>query len=624
MKKTALALTLLLTGVVLAHSQDRFNAVVLENRQTFTMQSSSSASLKVFRKVLVLNENGLDEAVFLEYTDLSRSIASFSGTVERAGAKPMKIKKSDIETVSASSGLAEDGFTNGYVPSSSYPFTVTYDYTIEYRKGFTSFPPFIPVSNEKTKLEAGSCQILVPSGTAISHFSSGAGEVTLQQNGKYDSYSWEIPKFEGFISEPMMPSPEILTPVVLACPMEFSFAGSHGEQGSWEDVGKWAWELKQDCSALPDDFAAQVRDMVSGCSSDLEKVKVLYGFLREKTRYVSIQLGIGGYKPYPASTILKTGFGDCKGLSNFMQAMLSEAGISSQYALLNTRRAKMIPGFPCIGMMNHVMLRVPLPEMKDTLWVECTNPKLPLGYRHTSVAGHEAVLATADGGALVTVPSYPDSLSRTTCEMDIDLKPDGSACVSAIKGFYLDNAEPWVGAKGWKRETLQKHLTEGLKVQPQDVRPGAITDNFSDYSGAGYCPWIRIAYSFDVRQYATAGRDRLFVCLNPCPKNIPVQRSERVNDMTASKGGVIRDVIRIFIPEGYSAESIPADADIDSVWGSFSSRVSESGGVITIIQEFRGKRFRESRDSYPDFRTFAKTVNKAYDATLVLAKTSNY
>ena len=83
------------------------------------------------------------------------------------------------------------------------------------------------------------------------------------------------------------------------------------------------------------------------------------------------------------------------------EAMLREAGVESDYYAISTRNANLKADFVSAGQMNHVMLAVPLPENRDTLFVECTNPSYPLGYRHFSCAGHQILLVREDGGHLV-------------------------------------------------------------------------------------------------------------------------------------------------------------------------------------------------------------------------------
>ena len=617
MKYRLLLFLLLWHGLLFA--QENYNAIVLEDTETFTMTSATSGSLTVRRSVRVFQDAGLEDAVFQEYTDQFCSIASFKGTVVKDGGKPVRIKKEDLVTVSIASGLAEDGFVNGYRPTASYPFTVTYEYTLSYRKGLASFPAFFPVSGEKVKVEKASYTLQVPAGTRIETYAEKAGEVR-KETGKTDSYQWEFPVFEGYTEESLMPSWREMVPFVMACPVDFSYAGVSGSQGTWSDVGTFCHELQKGTETLPDDAVARLKEMTASAHSDLEKIRILYDSLRNRTRYVSIQLGIGGYKPFPASLVHQSGFGDCKGLSNYMQSMLRAVGIPSFYTIVNTYRDRFLPGYSGIGQMNHAMLCVPLPEMKDTLWLECTNPTLPLGYRHKDVAGHDVVLVTERGGIPVRVGAYADSSSRVFTEMDIDLFADGSAKASIRKSLFLDKTESWIGIREWKPETLRSRLTAGLAVQPQSVTLTGVRDNFRDYDGVDYCPSMQVDYSFDTRQYATSGKDRLFVPVNPFPMNAALQRTKRQNDLVFKQGSISRDNIHFHIPEGYKVESLPAPVSLDTEWGSLTVDVKQEDGKVTVLQEFRVRPFRESPDSYERFRSFIRSVNKAYTAHLVLVK----
>ena len=616
--KRILTLSLLLWAGLLA-AQEKYNAVILEDTESFTMTSATSGTYQVLRSVRVFNDAGLKEAVFQEYTDQFRTLSSFKGSIERDGGKPVKIKKDDLVMVSVASGLAEDGYVYGYQPSASYPFTVTYEYTLNYRKGIASFPTFFPVSGEKVKVENASYTLQVPTGTIVKTACSKVGDVRKEE-GKADVYRWEVPVFEGYTEEMLMPSWREIVPYVFACPADFTYAGVSGGQGSWEAVGAWSYGLKEGTGELPDAFRQQLKEMTASAGSDLEKVRILYDYLRAHTRYVSIQLGIGGYKPFPAAQVHQSGFGDCKGLSNYMQAMLGAVGIPSIYTLVNTSRADFLPGYSGIGQMNHVMLCVPLPEKKDTLWLECTNPSTPLGYRHEDVAGHEVVLVTPEGGVPLRVPAYADSLSREDFDVEVTLAGDGSAKASVWMGLSLDQTEPWTDIRDWKPDTRRSRLTSGLAVQAQNLTLTGVKDNFKDYDGRGFFPRMEVDYTFDTRLYGTTGKDRLFIPVNPYPKSVSLSRGKRQNELVSKRGGVMRDRIRIHLPEGYRIEAVPPPVHLDTEWGTFTSTCDEEDGVIVIDQEIRTNRFREAPDRFDDFRTFIRAVNKAYDAQIVLVR----
>jgi transglutaminase-like putative cysteine protease len=45
-----------------------------------------------------------------------------------------------------------------------------------------------------------------------------------------------------------------------------------------------------------------------------KKAKKIYQYLQNKTRYISVQIGIGGFQPVTAADVDRLGYGDCKGI----------------------------------------------------------------------------------------------------------------------------------------------------------------------------------------------------------------------------------------------------------------------------------------------------------------------
>ncbi len=611
--KKILSLTLMLLWGALLYGQD-YHAIVLQDKQEFKMASELVGKLQVTRVVCVQQENGVYEGSFKVYTGPFEKLASFKGSIAYSDGRVDQITKNDLITLSLAEGLAEDDYVTTYIPSGKYPFTVTYEYSVEYKRGIATFPVWIPVSSEKTKLLEGSYTISFPQNCSVNSCSIG-----LPEPEKTDTeLRWKLSNFETYTSEHIMPAPVI--PRAYACPVVFSYDKNQGVQDTWENLGFWQSVLLVDIDDLPEATRKRVHELTDSCSSELEKIRVLYDFLRTKTRYVSIQLGIGGFRPYKASVVDRTGFGDCKALSNYMACLLHEAGIESFYTILNTDRKKFLPNYSSFGQTNHVMLTVPLKSLNDTLYIECTNPTVPLGYRHEDVAGHDVLLIADYHGKVLEVPSYPDSLRRVENHCDVQLHANGSADLKVTSIFALDEAEELFDFSSSSEESQITLLSSQMDIQTQNLKVTDIRDNFNSYDGPSWYPVIEVDFSLTSNTYARSGGDRIFVPVNNMAKRLFYQRGERINPIETKSVRNLKDRIVLHLPEGYSVESLPQTIERDEDWGKFSLNVTLEGRTVIIEQSVQTKKCKADRSRYPEYRDFARILNKSYGSTIVLKR----
>src|SRR5690606_4540730 len=101
----------------------------------------------------------------------------------------------------------------------------------------------------------------------------------------------------------------------------------------------------------------------------------------------------------------KTGYGDCKALSNYMVALLGSVGIKGYYSLIMAGEnfTPLQTDFPS-SQFNHVVVAVP--NGSDTLWLECTSQTQPFGYLGSFTDDRYALMILDDGATLVKTGSY--------------------------------------------------------------------------------------------------------------------------------------------------------------------------------------------------------------------------
>ena len=154
-------------------------------------------------------------------------------------------------------------------------------------------------------------------------------------------------------------APELaeLIPRIYFAPTNFAFENTQGCLDSWKTYGQWQSQLLQERDLLPEELKQNLQQRTANLKTPYEKIAAVYEYLSTNTRYVSIQLGLGGLQPAKAFDVYKNGFSDCKGLSNYAKAMLKELGIPSFYTVISTEKKHLLSDFASANQMNHAAVK---------------------------------------------------------------------------------------------------------------------------------------------------------------------------------------------------------------------------------------------------------------------------
>lgn len=579
----------------------------------FVYNSPTSATVRFVEQTTILNNAAAAKGHFVCYVTSTEQLKSFSGTLcDAQGRQLRKFKRSDLNYTELSAGsMASDiatYFLETYSPS--YPYTVRYEYEINIREGLIHFQPFLPVASVGTSLEKGLYTISVPAGMEFGWKGVNIGPPEKTSAGGRDIYRWTLENVPALKKEPAAPSPLDLVPFVLAGPYEFRYEKTEGSLRDWATYGAWQGGLLAGRDRLPEALRAEVHRLTDHLASPREKVQALYDYMGRTTRYVSIQLGIGGLQPASAEEVFKTKFGDCKALSNYLHAMLRECGIDSDYAIIHTLRKRMQRDFASPTQANHAILRVPLE--RDTLWLECTNTDVPFGYVHSHIAGHDAVVIRNGTGEMVTLPHYADTLNRLVRHVGITVAADGSAQGRITERYEGAQYEQMMAFP--KRDDKQRTdlLLSDLKIPMVKVAQIACEELKASL------PAIEIAYDIASPKYFNRTGNRCFLPQIPFTNYAPYRDKERLYDIHHANGYLDITTVEIRMPEGMEVEAQPAPCNVTAPFGSYSLEIAREKGLLTIRQRtcmHAGTYSRELFGEYHDFITFRA---KLFNANIVL------
>ena len=592
-------------------------AIVRYSSQEFRQENVNSGIYTIKLAVTILHENGRKHADFVSFEDNFRELKSFSGELLDASGKTIKkIPKKDLRQTAYSSDLANDKkyiYYECHAPV--YPFTVKYEYVIKYKNGILMYPTFMPITTADVALEQAEYRLQVPAENIVRYKLQGniASPECLKQ--KDDSvFRFTLNHLNAINYEPYSPT-EKLYPYALLSPAKFCVSNVCGDMSNWESFGKWQQQLLAGRDNLPPQTIAKIQELTAEVSDAKEKVGLVYDFLQRTTRYVSIQLGIGGWQPMPAAEVAKTGFGDCKALSNYMMAMLAAIDIPSYYVIISTVKERFFRDYPNFSQANHVILMVPLKT--DTLWLECTSNTLPFGYTHSNIAGHDALAIGKDTAFFCTLPLYPPALNKTINNVNIQLQPNGWADIAVQSNYHLRDYENISGRlRGLSNQEELNLLARQLAAHKPKIQNISKKETKSDK------PQFDLSYTAQCEDYAQSTQSRLIVPILPVQNRTfnSFTAASRRNDIKISNGVNQIDSVSIAIPAGYSIENLPEPTNIPSKYGSIVADVRQTEDKIIYTQQITIFKGYYTVEEYEEIKQFFKQINTLKSKTVVFRK----
>ncbi|MEM7604671.1 MAG: DUF3857 domain-containing protein [Myxococcota bacterium] len=412
-------------------------------------------------------------------------------------------------------------------------------------------------------------------------------ERTEERRGEQNVYRYVANNVEALRSEPGMPGPAETRPFLHISTYE-----------SWDDVGRWWWGLVQDQLRPDESLIRTTRDLVAGAASDREKVSRIYDWVIRNTRYVGLEFGIHGFKPYRITQIVRRGFGDCKDKASLIYAMLTIAGVDARIALIRTRRNGAIADTPAsLAIFDHAIAYVPQFDLflDGTAEMNGTN-ELPQMDQGTTT-----LIVGPEGAQLRQTPVLPADRNVRRREMVATLDAEGAAevvsnerVVGSSASYYRNHFQ----AEALQNERLQRDLAgpfPGVEVRNQRF------ENLDDYELAPAFRW-----DGRVPQFAERANGRLLIApssLRNLTRSLAPLTTRRHN-LELGSPQRYEEVRTVRMPTGARIVDMPAGGEVRSEFGSLSVRYERRGRDIVATTEWELSVPSVARDDYPAFRRF--------------------
>jgi hypothetical protein len=597
-----------------AHSVKRLEEYVID------IKSPGKARVYERHVYTIMNSNAGHLATYRAYYTQFVRINSVTGVLYSSSGKELKrLKKKDWQDLSVYDGMSianDIRVKENEFSYNEYPFTVEFEEEDEI-DGLMSIPTWFPVSEYGMSLENSKYTIIAPANYEIRYraFKFSDPPRITEKDGK-KIYSWEIRNMAAIRREDRAPDLLELVPSVQFAPSDVEVEGYKGNMSTWTDYGKFMNQLLIGKDNLPADMKDKIHSIVAPLKTDKEKVVALYEFMQRNTHYISIQLGIGGWRPFDATYVADKKYGDCKALSNYMVALLKEAGIQAKYVVISAGEdaRPLLEDFPR-SQFNHAVACVPLG--KDTIWLECTSQTQSAGFMGSFTGNRKAVIIDESGGHVVSTPRYGINENRRTSVVTALINNEGMLDAT-IKTQYsgIEQELPHALMNEVSKDTREKYLNKMLGLPSYEV----ISNEYDQRKGP--LPTVDERLQIKANAYATVTGKRLI--LNP---NILRGSSERLvpdsarkHDFLVNRSYTHVDSIMIDVPVGFRLESVPREVSIDNKFGQYSSSVKWEANRLVYYRFNMQLKGQYAAAEYNELVKYFDQIYKADRSSVVFVK----
>jgi tetratricopeptide (TPR) repeat protein/transglutaminase-like putative cysteine protease len=414
-------------------------------------------------------------------------------------------------------------------------------------------------------------------------------------------------------SEPDMPGWSEVAPYVHVSTYE-----------SWDDVARFYWGLVRDQLQVTPEIrdvalrlAAEVRAerRAGGAPEEgdaLALVQAAHRFVVTNTRYVGLEFGIHGFKPYRVDQVLERRFGDCKDKASLTHALLEALGVDSRLVLLRMKRLGRMPEKPAsLAVFNHAILYVP----RFDLWLDGTasysgSRDLPGEDRGATVL----VVNPGEPARFATIPEGQPEDNRVATRYEIALQKDGRATLRGEARVGGPQAPSWrnrYGPERDRRALLEQAMSQsfpGLEVKEVSLSDLARLEDDVDMRFTLALPRVGDAEG-DGRRFAPFGTGRRLV-------EAQAPLSVRQHDLVLAQPSELRLSCRYALPPGWRANELPPPERFDAAAVAFEVSWREESGGLVAEARLVMKRSRIAAAEYPAFRDLLARADRALQRTV--------
>ena len=599
--------------------KENANSVIRLQEIEITINSRELYTTKTKRIVTVLNEYGNKGVDASEYYSKSERIKNIEATIFDAFGKEIKkVKKKDFKDQSIADGFSV--LTDGRIlyldfTPTQYPYTI--EYTSEVETINTAFlPSWSPVERYFQSVEQTEFAINYPQDLGFKYKLTNFDDSTIVKEETQNSLKFIAKNIVGEKKEENTQDMSKIFPFAKFGLEKIHLEGVEGLATTWEEFGRvWYKELVEDNVPVSVETINEIKELTKGIEDPIEKAKIIYNYVQSKTRYVSIQLGIGSWKPMLVKDVDKLGYGDCKALTNYTRILLENVGVPSYFTVIygGSNKRDFDKNFVSIQ-GNHVILSIPFNN--GYKFLECTSQTSPFAYGGDFTDDRYALIIKPEGGEIVKTNEWDEKQTVQSTKGSYSIDENGKLAAS----FTIESTGLF-----YEKYQLKSLSNADLMDYYKSVFSGLMNLKITKSNLEDNREKIKFKEEIEaqVENYVTTANQSIFFVVNAFNRNnnIPKKARNRKHPFEISRGFQENDTFEITIPNGYTVEFLPNDVLIQNEFGLYKVEIKKSNeNKLTFSRVLEIKKAELDASEFEKYRKFREQIARNDNAKIVLTK----
>lgn len=385
------------------------------------------------------------------------------------------------------------------------------------------------------------------------------------------------------------------------------------------DLLDWYSQLiaKVDQTIL-EEMDSVARSVVETDDPDDLKVKKMFKWVQDNIKYIAIEDGLAGFQPENPKDVFKKRYGDCKGMSVLLHAMLKVVGVETYYTWVGTDK---IPykysEFATPLNDNHFILTYK--SGQNYYYLDATNSHISSKIHTDFIQGQEVLIRITDEEyEIKTVPVFPAEANQVidTAKIIIEdniIKGSAHAVFTGYQNSKVNRMISNIHDEEDKLKRFRGFFEKGNnKFKITNSSHETIDDNR-----------INVNYDFTIEDYIVSVDNEVYVNLN-LTKEFPrleLLKEDRKHEIVQPFNTKYVVFCELTIPENYEITYIPQNASFKkSKFYNYSIVYKKENNKILYSFDIVFDKLVLPKENFDEYNEMLKKLRADFKETIVLKK----